>query len=113
MKGRSGWTGVETTHKVPGQFDQMEQRRGRQTLSGTHSKSHRKVTRGRVIEAIAGLAVVFLTGAFVVGYGSKLYENWRARRSLQKATTFLQEEKLSQAAQMAQELIRRNPNSLA
>ena len=113
MKGRSGWTGVETTHKVPGQFDQIEQRSGRQTVSGTHSKSHRKFTKGRVIVAIAGLAVVFLAGAFVVGYGSKLYENWRARRSLQGATTFLQEGKLSQAAQMAQELVRRNPNSLA
>jgi lipopolysaccharide biosynthesis regulator YciM len=66
-----------------------------------------------VIVAIAGLAIVFLAGVFFVGYGSKLYENWRARRSLQKATTFLQEGKFSQAAQMAQEVIRRNPNSLA
>jgi predicted Zn-dependent protease len=66
-----------------------------------------------VVIAIAGLAIAFLAGVFFVGYGSKLYENWRARRSLQKATAFLQEGKLSQAAQMARELIRRNPNSLA
>ena len=113
MKGRTGWTGVETTREVSGQFDQVEQRRGRQTLSGTSSKSRRKFTKGRVIIAIAGLAIVLLAGAFFVGYGSKLYENWRARRSLQNATTFLHEGKLSQASQMAHELIRRNPNSLA
>src|SRR5262249_30581371 len=112
MKGRSGWTGVETTHQVPVQFDQIEQERGRQTPSRTSSKSHRKFMNGRVIVAIAGLAIACLA-VFFVGYSSELYENWHARRSLQKATTFLQEGKLGQAAQMAQELIRRNPNSLA
>ena len=63
--------------------------------------------------AMAGLAIAFLVGVFFVVYGSKLYENWRERRLLHQATTLLEEGKLSKAAQMAQELARRHPDSLA
>jgi predicted Zn-dependent protease len=49
----------------------------------------------------------------LVSYGSKLYENWRERRLLHQATIFLQEGNLSNAAQMAQEVARRHPDSLA
>jgi predicted Zn-dependent protease len=54
-----------------------------------------------------------LVGVFFVGYGSKLYENWHDRRLLQQATTLLQDGKLSKAAQIAHELARRHPDSLA
>ena len=69
--------------------------------------------RGRLPVAIAGLAIVFVVGVFFVSYGSKLYEKWRERRLLEQATTFSQEGKLSEAAQMAQELARRHPDSIA
>jgi predicted Zn-dependent protease len=59
------------------------------------------------------LAIALLLGLFFVSYSSKLYENWHERRLLQKATTLLQDGKLSKAAQMAQELARRHPDSLA
>ena len=113
MKGRSGWTGVETTHHVPDEYDQVEDVRDRQSSSGTDSTSLQKLRRARLTVAIAGLAIAFLLGVFFISYGSKLYENWRERRLLQKTTTFLQEGKLSEAAQMAQELVRRHPDSLA
>jgi tetratricopeptide (TPR) repeat protein len=67
----------------------------------------------RLAIAIAGLAIAFLLGVFFVSYGSKLYENWRERRLLHQATTLLQEGKLSEAAQMAQELAAGSPDSLA
>ena len=54
-----------------------------------------------------------MLSVFFVSYGSKLYENWRERRLLHQATTLLQEGKLDKAAQMAQELARRHPDSLA
>src|ERR1041385_1696973 len=110
MKKGNGSSGVETAHEVPGHF---EQARGRQSFRGNHSKLHPMLTRTRRTVAIAGLAIALLVGVFVISYGSKLYENWRERGLLQKATTFLQEGKFSKAAEMARELARRQPNSVA
>ena len=86
--------------------------RGRQSCSGTHATLQRQFSRGRLPVAIAGLAIALLVGVFLVSYSSKLYENWRERRSLQKATTLVKKGELNKAAQMAQELIRRHPDSL-
>src|SRR5206468_13048535 len=69
--------------------------------------------RRRLAVAIAGLAIAFLVGVFFVSYGSKLYENWRERRLLDRATALLQEGKLNKAAQMARELVRLHPDSFA
>ena len=63
--------------------------------------------------AIAGLAIALLIGVLLASYGSKVYQNWRERGLLQKASTLLQEGKFSKAAQMAQELARRHPDSVA
>ena len=57
--------------------------------------------------------IAFLACVFFVLSGSKLYQNWRERRSLQKATELSQEGKLNEAGQIAQELVRRHPDSLA
>src|SRR5438093_4887197 len=113
MKERSGSTGVETAHQVPEQLEHAEQEANRQMFSGTHSAFQRQLRRRRLAVAIAGLAIAFLVGVFFVSYGSKLYENWRERRLLDRATALLQEGKLSKAAQMGQELARRHPDSLA
>ena len=72
----------------------------------------RQLRPARVAFAVAALATVFLLGAFLVSYGSKLYQNWRENRLLDRATALLQEGKLSKAAQMARELLARNPDSL-
>jgi outer membrane protein assembly factor BamD (BamD/ComL family) len=112
MKGRSDSTGVATTHQASDQFQHDEQGRGRQSLSGMHS-TFRRQSKRRLAVAIVGLATALVVGVFLVSYGSKLYENWRERRLLQKATMLLQQGELSKAAQMAQELARRHPDSLA
>jgi len=113
MKEKSGSTGVTTTHQATVQFEHGEQRKSRQSSGGTHSTFQRQLRRSRLAIAIAGSAIAFLLGVFLVSYGSKLYENWRERRLLHQTTTLLQEGKLSEAAQMAQELVRRRPDSLA
>src|SRR5437016_2874574 len=113
MKGGRGPTGFATTHQASVQLELAEQGRGRQSSSGSHSTFQRQLRRGRRTLAIAGLTIAFLVGVFFVSYGSKLYENWRERRLLHEATTLLQEGKLRKAAQMAQELARRHPDSLA
>ena len=113
MKEKSGSTGVTTTHQATVQFEHGEQRKSRQSSGGTHSTFQRQLRRSRLAIAIAGSAIAFLLGVFLINYGSKLYENWRERRLLHQTTTLLQEGKLSEAAQMAQELVRRRPDSLA
>jgi lipopolysaccharide biosynthesis regulator YciM len=72
-----------------------------------------ELKRNRVAVAIAGLGIALLLGVLFVSYGSKLYETWHDRHLLQQATTRLQEGKLSEAAQMAHELTRRHPDSVA
>ncbi len=67
----------------------------------------------QLVVAIAALAIAFLVGVFFVSYGSKLYKNWRDRRLLEKATTLSQEGEFSKATQMAGDLARRHPDSLA
>ena len=113
MKGRSGSTDVATTQQVPIHLKQAEEGRGRQAFSGTHSRFQRRVVRSRLLVALAALAMAFLVGVLFASYGSKLYENWRERRLLHQATTLLQEGQLSKAAQMARELARQHPDSLA
>src|SRR5712675_45415 len=113
MKGRSGPTGVATTHQTSVQLEHAEQGSGRQSSRGRRSMFRRQLRRGRLTVAIVGLVIAFLVAVFFVSYGSKLYENWRERHLLHEATTLLQEGKLRKAAQMAQELARRHPDSLA
>src|SRR5215216_1251182 len=102
MKGRSGSTDVEATHQVPAQLEHVEL-----------STFQRQLRKSRLGVAIAGLAIAFFVGVLFVSYGSKLYQNWRERSLLHQAITLLQEGELSKAAQMAQELARRHPDSLA
>ena len=113
MKERNGSTGVATTHQATVQLKHDKQGKGRQSSGATHSMFQWQPRRSRLAVAIAGSAIAFLVGVFFVSYGSKLYENWRERRLLHQTTTLLQEGKLSEAAQMAQELARRRPDSLA
>src|SRR5262249_57601485 len=105
MKGRSGSTGPKTTHQVPGQFEHVEQARERQSFSETHSTLQRKkLARSHLTVAIAGLVIALLLGVLFVNYASKLFETWRERDLLQKATTLLQEGKFSKTQHIAHHL---------
>src|SRR5262245_5513516 len=102
MKGRSGSTGVETTKILANKLKNPESQKGAQSFTATESFLRRQLRPARVTLTVAGLAIVLLLGTFLVSYGSKVYENWRERRLLYRATTLLQEGKLGKAAQMAQ-----------
>jgi predicted Zn-dependent protease len=104
--------GIETKHKAAGQLELAKRSEDGQLFSGTHSTFQRQPRSGRLAVAIAGLAIALLVGVFFFNYGSNMYENWRERRLLHRATILLQEGQLSEAAQMARELARRHPDSL-
>src|SRR5438132_12358810 len=61
---------------------------------------------------VSALVIAFLLGARFFNYRSKLFEDWRQNRLLHRAAALLQEGKLSEASQAAQELLGRRPNSL-
>ena len=113
MKGRNGSTGFETTQETSGQSEDVAQKTDRQCSISTELTLQRQPRKRRVLIAIAGLVIAFLVGVFFVSYGSKLYEHWRERRLLEKATTLLQGGQLTEAAQIAQDLAGRHPDSLA
>ena len=113
MKGRNGSTGVETTQGTSVKPEHAERESDRQSFISTQWMFQRLPRKRRVLVAMAGLVIAFLIGVFFIGYGSKLYEHWRERRLLEKATTLLQGGQLTEAAQIAQDLAGRHPDSLA
>jgi tetratricopeptide (TPR) repeat protein len=112
MKGRNGSTAVEITHIPSEQLKDRECCTGRHSFSARESLSQRRLRPARVAFALAGLVTVLFLGALLVSYGSKLYQNWRENRLLDRATALLQEGRLSEAAQKAREFLARNPDSL-
>jgi len=111
MKGKSGLKGLQIPHGTS-QLEHGEEGTRRKSFNAAHSPFHRQPRVRRLAIAIAGLAILFVVGLFFFTHGPKLYDNWRERRLLEKATTLLQEGQLSNAAQIAQELARRHPDSL-
>jgi predicted Zn-dependent protease len=112
MKGTRRSSGIETSDAVPRDLKQDEHDRRRQSFTATHSLLRRQIRLPRPALAVAGSAIVLFLSAFVVIYGSKLYENWRENRLLDRANALLQAGKLSKAAQITRELLGRHPDSL-
>jgi predicted Zn-dependent protease len=104
--------GVETTHEVPEKPTPARHEKDRQTFLGRGSLFQHRLGPIRVVLAVGGLVIAILLGIFFVGYGSKLYQNWRENRLLYQATALLEEGKLNKAAQIAREILARHPDSL-
>ena len=87
-------------------------RRARLLCSGLESFFQRRLWLARLGVVVVVSAVALLVGIVLFSYGSRLYDGWRQSRLLRRATALLQEGKLSKAAQTAQELMVRHPDSL-
>ena len=114
MKGRSGSTGVATTHESLGSTRtraSMEEVGNR--LAARDSLFQRQLRPARLPVAVAGLAIAILLGAFFVSYGSKLYREL-ARKPFATSGNYpaYSRESSIKAAQMARELLTRHPDSL-
>jgi len=88
-------------------------RRGtRQLFLGLDSFFQRQLWPARVGLVVAALAIAISLTALLFSYASKLYGDWRETRLGHQAASMLQEEKFSEAAQTARELLGRHPDSL-
>jgi predicted Zn-dependent protease len=103
---------VERRQEMAGQIKHGGYGRARQLFFGLKSFFQRPLRPAHLAVMVAVTAVAFLLGALLFSYGSNLYEDWRQRRLLHRATALLQQGELSKAAQAAQELLRQHPDSL-
>jgi len=86
--------------------------RARQLFVGLQSLFQRQLWLARLGVVVVGSAIAFLLGIVLFSYGSSLYDDWRQSHLLRRATALLQEGELSKAAQTAQEVLARHPDSL-
>jgi lipopolysaccharide biosynthesis regulator YciM len=84
----------------------------RQSFLGVKSPFQHNLWPARLALMVTALVIAFLLGALFFNYGSKLFEDWRQNRLLHRPAALLQEGKLSEASQAAQELLGRHPDSL-
>ena len=112
MKGRTGGTGAATTQaQVAQELKRAERGDGSDRLTA-RDRFSAPPPAARVVVAVAALAIAIFTGALLVSYGSKLYQNRRENALVDRATALLEQGELSKAAQMARELLTRHPDSL-
>jgi predicted Zn-dependent protease len=90
----------------------VRHRRARLLFLSLESFFQRRLWLARLGVVVVVSAVTFLVGTVLFSYGSRLYDDWRQSRLLRHATALLQEGELNEAAQTAQELVARHPDSL-
>jgi predicted Zn-dependent protease len=76
------------------------------------SASQRRVWSDRLVLSLAALTAAVFAGIVCFNYGPKLYSDWQQRRLLHRAASMLQQEKFSEAAETAHEVLKRAPDSL-
>src|SRR6266446_3785463 len=103
---------AKTGHEMPERIKHSGCGTHRQSSPGPEPFFQRRFWPARLAVMVTALVIAFLLGALFFNYGSKLYEDWRQNRLLHRAAASLQEGKLSEASQAAQELLGRHPDSL-
>jgi hypothetical protein len=103
---------AKTGHEMPERIKEAGHGTARQSFPGLKSSFQRNLWPARLALMVTGLVIAFLLGALFFNYGSKLFEDWRQNRLLHRAAALLQEGRLGEASQAAQELLGRHPDSL-
>jgi predicted Zn-dependent protease len=103
---------VERGQEMAGRIKHDGYGRARQLFFELKSFFRRPLRPARLAVMVAVAAIALLLGVLLFSYSSNLYEDWRERRLLHRATALLQEGELSKASQAAEELLRQHPDSL-
>src|SRR6266487_2685397 len=103
---------AKTGHEMPERIKEAGHGTARKSFLGLKSSFQQNLWPARIALMVTALVIAFLLGALFFNYGSKLFEDWRQSRLLHRAAALLQEGKLSEASQAAQELLGQHPDSL-
>ncbi len=103
---------AKTGHEMPERIKEAGHGTARKSFLGLKSSFQHNLWPARLALMVTALVIAFLLGALFFNYGSKLFEDWRQNRLLHRAAALLQEGKLSEASQAAQELLGQHPDSL-
>jgi predicted Zn-dependent protease len=107
----SGPVRIQKGHEMAKRTKHAGHGRARQLFAGL-SLFQQRFWLARLGVMVVVTAIAFLLGVVLYGYGSRLYDDWSQSHLLRRATALLQEGKLSKAAQTAQEVLARHPDSL-
>ena len=89
-----------------------EHRRSPQSFPGVKYFLQRQQLPARLAFVIAASALAIFLGIVFFNYGSSIYRNWHERRLLHRAASMLQQENFKQAARIAREAVKLDPDSL-
>src|SRR6059036_603165 len=103
---------AKTGDEMPERIKEAGHGTARKSFLGLKSSFQHNLWPARLALMVTALVIAFLLGALFFNYGSKLFEDWRQNRLLHRAAGLLQEGKLSEASQAAQELLGQHPDSL-
>jgi len=100
---------------MPERIVRVRRRRRRHSLSALESLDilRRDLSPQRAAILIVAVVVAVAAGTICYHYGSGFYRSWRERNLLRQANSLLKEERLSEAAQRARDVLERHPDSLA
>jgi Tfp pilus assembly protein PilF len=100
---------------MPERIVRVRRRRKRASFPALESLDilRRDLSPQRAAILIIAVIVAVAAGTICYHYGSGFYRNWRERNLLRQASSLLQEERLSEAAQRARDVLQRHPDSLA
>ena len=79
---------------------------------GSFDILRRDFSPARAALLVGATVLVITLGSVLFGYGSKLYSGWREKNLLSRATSLLQQENPTQAAQAAREVLELHRDSL-
>jgi hypothetical protein len=105
----------KTNINMPERIVRVRRRRRRYSLSALESLDilRRDLSPKRAAILIVAIVITFAVGTISYHYGSSFYRGWRERNLLRQASSLLKEERLSEAAQRARDVLQQHPDSLA
>jgi hypothetical protein len=97
---------------MAGKIRRVGRREKVRLFSNLESFLQRQLWPARLALVIGASALAVALGIIFLNYGSKLYRGWHETRLLHRAAAMLQEEKFTQAAQNAREVLQLHRDSL-
>src|SRR5438093_13467570 len=103
---------AKTGHEMPERIKEAGHGTARKSFLGLKSSFQHNLWPARLAHMVTALVIAFLLGALFFNYGSKLFDDWRQNRVLDRAAALLKEGKLSKATRAAEDLLGEHADTL-